>query len=241
MSDLDIVDPFAHLKRRARERSDRTVDRVQAGIRALQAAGQKITSESLKTITCELEPGFSGVSFQVIRRNERAYDLYRQTAAAFAERSKFETGARSRTRRWKHSRRAPHDPLQRLEKRELVRRVRDLELELRSEREQRGRLGYDEQLLRAKILRLDTEIILLRSDPGNMSDAVAELAGLHSENSAPLLMINLRAFVIYAIPGIEDDQGIALIAGLSAASIVLLLGLWRDHGILEAPCLPCAS
>jgi hypothetical protein len=54
-----------------------------------------------------------------------------------------------------------------MEKRELVRRVRDLELEVRSEREQRGRLGHDEQELRAKILRLETEIVLLRSDPGD--------------------------------------------------------------------------
>jgi hypothetical protein len=57
---------------------------MRAGIAALRARGQKITAESLKQITCELEPGFAGPSFQVIRRNPRAYELYRQAAAAFA-------------------------------------------------------------------------------------------------------------------------------------------------------------
>ncbi len=41
-------DPFAHLKQRASERADRTVERLRAGIAALQASGQKITAESLK-------------------------------------------------------------------------------------------------------------------------------------------------------------------------------------------------
>jgi len=165
--DHEVADPFAQLKQRASERSDRTVDRVQAGIRALQATGRKITAESLKQITRELEPGYSGVSFQVIRRNQRAYDLYRKAADAFALPSKSESGERTsrRTRRRKRTPRPPYDPLQRLEKRELVRRIRALELELKAERVQRGQLGHDEQLLGAKILRLETEIVLLRSDP----------------------------------------------------------------------------
>src|SRR5688500_7244717 len=83
-SDMDTReqggDPFAHLKRRASERADRTVERLRAGIAALQATGQKITAESLKQITRELEPGFAGLSFQVIRRNPRAYALYREAA-----------------------------------------------------------------------------------------------------------------------------------------------------------------
>ena len=83
-SDPDGVDPFARLKRQAAERSDRTVERIGAGIAALRAGGQKITAESLKQATRELEPGFAGLSFQVIRRNPRAYALYREAADAFA-------------------------------------------------------------------------------------------------------------------------------------------------------------
>src|ERR1700686_2141761 len=83
-SDLKGVDPFARLKRQAAERSDRTVERISAGIAALRASGQKITVESLKQTTRELEPGFAGLSFQVIRRNPRAYALYRAAADAFS-------------------------------------------------------------------------------------------------------------------------------------------------------------
>lgn len=78
MSHPEGADPFAHLKRQATERSDRTVERMSAGIAALRAGGQKITAESLKQATRELEPGFAGLSFQVIRRNPRAYALYRE-------------------------------------------------------------------------------------------------------------------------------------------------------------------
>ena len=77
------ADPFAHLKQRAAERADRTVERMRAGIAALRAADQKITAESLKQVTRELEPGFTGLSFQVIRRNPRAYELYCEAASAF--------------------------------------------------------------------------------------------------------------------------------------------------------------
>src|SRR6266852_6237164 len=76
-------DPFAHLKQWASERADRTVERLRTGIAALQVTGQKITAESLKQITRELEPGFAGLSFQVIRRNPRAYAFYREAASAF--------------------------------------------------------------------------------------------------------------------------------------------------------------
>src|SRR6266545_6245395 len=77
-------DPFAHLKQRASERADRTVERIRAGIAALLATDQKITAESLKQVTRELEPGFAGLSFQVIRRNQLAYALYREAADAFS-------------------------------------------------------------------------------------------------------------------------------------------------------------
>jgi hypothetical protein len=76
-------DPFAHLKRLTNERAERTLERLRAGIAALQARGQKITAQSLKQVTRELEPGFAGLSFQVIRRNPRAYELFRTAADAF--------------------------------------------------------------------------------------------------------------------------------------------------------------
>src|SRR5260370_42128394 len=85
MNDLEVAaDPFAHLKQRAAERADRTVERLRAGIAALRSAEQKITAESLKQVTRELKPGFAGLSFQAIRRNPWAYALYRHAAAAFA-------------------------------------------------------------------------------------------------------------------------------------------------------------
>jgi hypothetical protein len=166
MSELDVVDPFAHLRRRATERADRTVERLRAGITALQANGQKITAESIKRVTRDLEPGFAGLSFQVIRRNVRAYALYRETANAFtanpAADSKIHRRRRRRIRAANREPRSSYDPLQRLDKRDLVHRVRALEQELESERQRTGALAYDQQALLARLLRLETEIILIR-------------------------------------------------------------------------------
>ena len=92
-------DPFAHLKQQAAERSDRTVERMSAGIAALRAGGQKITAESLKQATRELEPGFAGLSFQVIRRNPRAYALYREAADAFSVPAADDKQPRAKRRR----------------------------------------------------------------------------------------------------------------------------------------------
>src|SRR5207253_3132693 len=142
-------DPFAHLKQRASERADRTVERMRTGIAALQASGQKITAESLKQVTRELEPGFAGLSFQVIRRNPRAYTLYRDAASAFAASARPDDQPRRKRRRARRgTRRTPrssYDPLQGLDKRNLVGRIRTLEQDLRTERQQRGALAYDQQ------------------------------------------------------------------------------------------------
>jgi hypothetical protein len=119
MSDPGGTDPFAHLKRQATERSNRTVERTRAGIAALRAGGQKITAESLKQATRELEPGFAGLSFQVIRRNRRAYALYREAADAFAAPAAG-NGQPRPGRRQRARRRTPHasyDALQRFDKR----------------------------------------------------------------------------------------------------------------------------
>src|SRR5260370_6005989 len=125
MNDLEVAaDPFAHLKQRAAERADRTVERLRAGIAALRSAEQKITAESIKQVTRDLEPGFSGLSFQVIRRNPRAYALYRDAADAF---SAPPTPDRQQHKQRRRRSRAPsleprssYDPLQRLDKRALV-------------------------------------------------------------------------------------------------------------------------
>jgi hypothetical protein len=134
MSELSTDDPFAHLKQRASERADRTVQRVRTGIEALQASGRKITAESIKQVTRELEPGFSGLSFQVIRRNARAYALYREAADAFnAEPIGNLKRRRRRRRRNRGSGQGPgptYDPLQRFDKRDLVHRIRTLESEV---------------------------------------------------------------------------------------------------------------
>ena len=169
MNDPDLAaDPFAHLKQRAAERADRTVERLRAGIAALRAAEQKITAESLKQVTRELEPGFAGLSFQVIRRNPRAYQLYREAASAFtasATPDDKQRGKRRGARRGaRRTPRSAYDPLQALDKRALVGRIRTLEQDLATERQQRGALAYDQQTLLARIVRLETEIVLLQAE-----------------------------------------------------------------------------
>ena len=168
MNDPEVAeDPFAHLKQRAAERADRTVERMRAGIAALRAADQKITAESLKQVTRELEPGFAGLSFQVIRRNPRAYALYREAASAFSALATSDDQRRGSRRARRGARRTPrssYDQLQRLDKRDLIGRIRTLEKELANERQQRGALAYDQQTLLTKIVRLETEIVLLRAE-----------------------------------------------------------------------------
>jgi hypothetical protein len=45
-----------------------------------------------------------------------------------------------------------------------VQRIRGLEQELHAEREGRSTIAYDQQVLLGKILRLETEIVLLQAD-----------------------------------------------------------------------------
>jgi hypothetical protein len=166
MNDIELrTDPFAHLKEHAGRQANRTVERLKAAIAALRAADQKVTAEAIKQATRELEPGIAGMSFQVIRRNARAYALYRGAADAFnAEPTpdkRQRRKRRPRARAFGQEPRSSYDPLQRLDKRDLVRRIRALEEELENERQRRGALACDQQALRAKILRLETEIILV--------------------------------------------------------------------------------
>jgi hypothetical protein len=170
MREPDVtVDPFAHLKQQASERSDRTVARTGAGIAALRASGRKITADSLKQTTRELEPGFAGLSFQVIRRNPRAYALYRDAADAFTGQAANDKQPRVKQRRRRRGTsgrtpRSSYDPLQRFDKKELVQRIRAVESELDAERQRRSALAYDRQVVLAKMIRLETEIILLRAE-----------------------------------------------------------------------------
>jgi hypothetical protein len=46
----------------------------------------------------------------------------------------------------------------------LIRRIRTLEKEPETERQRRRALAYDQQALRAKLLRLETEIVLLHAE-----------------------------------------------------------------------------
>jgi len=90
------------------------LERIRRGIATLQASGRKVTAESLKQVTHDLEPGFAGLSFQVISRNPRAYALYREAADAFNPEPTADNSQRSkrrrRTRASAQEPRAPYNP-----------------------------------------------------------------------------------------------------------------------------------
>ncbi len=162
-------DPFAHLRQQAGQRADRTVGRLEAGIAALRTAAQKVTAESIKQATRDLEPGFAGLSFQVIRRNARAYGLYCEAADAFTGRATPNRKLRGKWRRrtkglTARSPRSSYDPLEGLSKRALVFRIHALEHELEAERQLRTTLAYDQQVLRSRILRLETDLVLVQAE-----------------------------------------------------------------------------
>jgi hypothetical protein len=143
-----LEDRFAHLRRQASQRANRTVMRLITGITALRAAGHKVTVESIKHATRDLEPGFAGLSFQVIRRNARVYSVYCEAADAFTSSATPKRKLRrSRTRGPNGiSTRSPgssYDPLEGLGKRALVLPIRTLERELETERQLRTSLAYD--------------------------------------------------------------------------------------------------
>src|ERR1700674_3922375 len=67
--------------------------------------------------------------------------------------------------------RSSYDPLQRFDKKELVQRVRSVEIDLEAERQRRSALAYDQQTLLGKMIRLETEIILLQAEKTHPTDA----------------------------------------------------------------------
>jgi len=171
---FDGKDRFAYLRQQASDRADRTVERTRAGIAVLQAAGQRITAESLKQATRELEPGFAGVSFQTIRRNPRAYALYRDTAEAFrdppsggSDRRRRKPNRQRRRKTEDRTTRALYDPLEGYDKRALVKRIRLLEADHEAERVGRQTLAFDRQVLLRRILELETQVILLQAERTN--------------------------------------------------------------------------
>ena len=162
-------DRLAPLRQRAQERAQRTVERTRTAIQALLAQGTKVTAESIKQASRELEPGFTGLSFQVIRRNPAAYALYREADAAFLApaREKASSSKQRRRARGRAGRRVPraaYDALESRPKKQLVRRVRSLEHELEAERQRHAALAYDKQTLLARLLRVETDNVLLRAE-----------------------------------------------------------------------------
>jgi hypothetical protein len=124
----------------------------------------RVTADSIKQITRDLERGFSGLSFQVIRRIAFAYAMYREAADAFRTAGTETDTTRRKRRRRQASRTGPYDPLQRLDKRQLAARIRALQTEVGHEHRLRAALADDQQATLAKILQLQTEIILLGGD-----------------------------------------------------------------------------
>ncbi len=92
------VDPHSRLKAAARERADRTVARLQAGIRAIQDRRELVTARTIEHAT--------GMTFKTIQRNPEAYELYKAAAEA------FRGGAKHRSSRRRHGRaRTPSTPI----------------------------------------------------------------------------------------------------------------------------------
>jgi hypothetical protein len=93
----------------------------------------------------------------------------RGAADAFAEQAVADKQPRTRRRRQVRrvggrTPRSSYDPLQRFDKKEHVQRIRSVEVELDAERQRRSELAYDQQALLAKMIRLETEIILLQAE-----------------------------------------------------------------------------
>jgi hypothetical protein len=65
--------------------------------------------------------------------------------------------------------------------------------------------------------------------------AMAAMADFRNPIAGPWWMINWRAFVLYAAPGLEDEQGLAAVAGLTVLTILLLLYFWRGAFDPDSP------
>ncbi len=109
------LDPHSRLRAAARERAERTVARLEAGIRAIGGRGELVTARTVERET--------GLTFKTIQRNAVAYELYKAAAHA------FRTGQKHRQNRRRHGRentpRPPiRDALLAYKKPQLVARLR---------------------------------------------------------------------------------------------------------------------
>src|SRR5450432_1825064 len=109
------VDPHGRLKAAARERADRTVARLQAGIRAIEERRELVTARTIEHET--------GLTFKTIQRNAAAYEVYKAAAEA------FRGGAKHRPSRPRHGRASTpkppiRDSLMAYKKPQLVSRLR---------------------------------------------------------------------------------------------------------------------
>ncbi|MBV9597962.1 MAG: DUF2029 domain-containing protein [Chloroflexi bacterium] len=68
-----------------------------------------------------------------------------------------------------------------------------------------------------------------------ISDSAGDFADFRSEHAAPLLMINWRALVLYALPWIASNQGVILVAVLSIATVIVLFAFWQGPWNAAAP------
>ncbi len=68
-----------------------------------------------------------------------------------------------------------------------------------------------------------------------VSDALRDLADFRSEDAAPLLMVNWRAFVLYTLPSIDSDRGFFIVTALSVVTVALLMYLWRGPWNVSTP------
>jgi hypothetical protein len=108
-------DPHSRLKAAARERADRTVARLEAGIRAIEERCEPVTARTIQRETA--------LTFKTIQRNAAAFELYEASAEAFRARPKQRS---SRRRRGRASTPRPpiRDSLMAYKKPELASRLR---------------------------------------------------------------------------------------------------------------------
>ena len=109
------LDRHSRLKAAARERADRTVARLDDGIRAIVERRELVTARTIEHET--------GLTFKTIQRNAAAYEVYKAAAEA------FRGGAKHQSRRRRHGRSstptAPiRDSLMAYKKPQLVSRLR---------------------------------------------------------------------------------------------------------------------
>jgi len=92
------LDPYDRFVSRRRERSEHTVARLEAGIRALEGCREVVTTPTIERET--------GLTFKTIQRNAAAYELYKAAAHA------FRTGQNHRPNRRRHGRaNTPRPPI----------------------------------------------------------------------------------------------------------------------------------